>query len=70
MNLEEKAAKQHEVWSHWMKYLFETCGKWENEVVIPSDLVKKWERQMNTEYKDLTEKEKQSDRDIVTKFKL
>ena len=79
MNLEEKADKQHQIWSHWMKYMFTKCdfvlpimisALQDGSCIIQKDDVERWARQMNTDYKDLTEKEKQSDRDIVIKFKL
>lgn len=79
MTIEEKADKQHQIWSHWMKYMFSQCdfglpsvmSAIENgSCIISKDKVERWERQMNTDYKDLTENEKQSDRNIVKNFKL
>lgn len=79
MKLEEKADKQHQIWSHWMKYMFSECdfglptvmSAIENgSCIISKDKVERWAKQMNTDYKDLTEKEKQSDRDIVEAFKI
>ena len=67
---EQLAAKQHEILAHWMKYLFSKCTEDDenNDVIIPGDFVLQWTRQMNTPYKDLTEKEKDSDREQVDKF--
>ncbi len=31
------AAVQHEIWSHWMKYLFAQCESVEGGWLIPSD---------------------------------
>lgn len=79
MNIEEKADKQHQIWSHWMKYMFSQCDFGLPSVlsavetgscIIPKDKVERWMKQMNTDYKDLTLKEKQSDEDIVITFKL
>lgn len=60
---EDLAAYAHEAWSGWMRYLWRLST--ENEdgtVTIPADLVARWQRQTNTEYADLPENEKDSDR--------
>ena len=68
---EKLAAVQHEIWSYWMKHLFSRCvfgvfGECEpgrgGTMTIPAGLVERWSRQMNTEYYDLSEQEKESDR--------
>lgn len=49
-----------------MRYQFAICKKNENgEIIIPADKVERWTRQMNTHYGELSEAEKQSDRDVV-----
>ena len=84
LQLELLAAKQHDIWSHWMKYQFSKCipqkvmsknattGQMEEietgNLVIPKSLVERWTRQMETDYVHLTEEEKQSDRNQVKKF--
>lgn len=67
--LESLADKQHEIWAHWMKYMF-SCGTTDQNGnwTMPADKVERWSRQMNTPYADLTDKEKESDRDQVKKF--
>ena len=62
------AAVQHEIWSHWMKYLFSVCQHEPAgvEVILPNE-AERWKRQMNTPYSELTEKEKESDRDQADK---
>lgn len=67
-NLEELASIQHDIWSHWMKYMFSVCENIDGHLVIPEKLVGRWEAQLETKYKDLTEKEKESDREQVRKF--
>jgi len=63
---ENLSSVQHEIWSRWMRYLFDKCLKNEDgSYLIPSDFVKRWERQMNTNYEQLSEKEKESDREIA-----
>lgn len=69
MTLREKLSEvQHEIWSHWMKYLFSVCEQNGNgSLTIPVDKVKHWQRQMDTPYSDLTEREKDSDREQADK---
>lgn len=61
--LEKLAALEHARWSHWMKYLF-TKGKDFSGFgfYIHKDSVERWKHQLATEYKDLSEAEKESDR--------
>ena len=60
---------QHDIWSHWMKYLFSVSEKLEDgSYKIDKEKAEKWNRQMMTDFNDLSEKEKESDRDIVKKF--
>ena len=67
--LEALAAKQHAIWAHWMKYLFTVCPVDAKGVcTIPAELTERWQRQACTEYEDLSEKEKLSDRQIVKDF--
>lgn len=59
---------QHDIWAHWMQWVFKICP--ENEdgaVTIPAELVNRWRRQIETTYTDLTEKEKDSDREQADK---
>jgi len=66
---EELASEQHNIWSHWMVYLFSVCETNEDgSVTIPSNRVKWWTRQINTAYSDLSEKEKEGDREQVRKL--
>jgi hypothetical protein len=68
--LEKLADIQHKIWSHWMRYMFsigefETdSGKW----TMPEEKAERWIRQLRTEYKDLSEQEKESDRQVVREF--
>lgn len=65
--VEQLAEKEHASWSHWMSYLFKQCAEnpGDGSMTIPPDLVARWYRQMGTSYADLTEREKQSDRNRV-----
>lgn len=67
--LEQLAAIEHERWSHWQSWMHEQCyRKTGGSLIIPADLVTRWERQAQTAYADLTEPEKQSDRDQVMRY--
>lgn len=66
--LEKIAALQHEIWCHWMKYLFEvSIHNRDGTITIPVDKVNRWKRQMTTKYDDLPDSEKTSDREQSAK---
>lgn len=60
---EQLADEQHAIWSHWMKYMF-SCGAYQSNGawVMPAEKVERWQRQMDTPYDDLTDKEREFDR--------
>jgi len=66
---EELAALSHDIWAHWMRYLF-TISIWNSDgsVTIQADDVKRWFRQAQTDYADLSEAEKESDRHQADKI--
>lgn len=69
--LEKLSYFEHESWSNWMKYLFSICKDniaTDGTMTIPASSVAHWMRQMNTPYTELTEREKESDRDEVRKI--
>lgn len=60
--LEKIASLQHDIWSHWMTYLFDVSILNEDgSVTIPKEKVERWKRQMSTSYFNLSASEKQSD---------
>ena len=65
MDIREKFAEYaHDAWSGWMKYLFrKSTLNDDGTVTIPKWAVDRWQRQASTAYKDLSEKEKDNDRD-------
>ncbi len=64
--IERLADKEHAGWAHWMKYLFSKCLMNDRrEVIIPLPLVERWRKQAEIPYAQLSEREKQSDRDEV-----
>lgn len=66
---EQIAGVQHEIWSHWMQYLFSVShANPDGSFTIPADKVRHWHRQMNTPYLKLSESEKDSDREQADKI--
>ena len=66
---EPLADVSHDIWSHWMRWMFTTGafnddGTW----TMPAALVERWKRQMETSYTELTEREKDSDREQADKI--
>lgn len=64
IDVREKLAEYaHEAWSGWMEYMFSKCFvNRQGDCVIPREYWKALQRQVNTSYEDLTEKEKDGDR--------
>jgi hypothetical protein len=58
----------HEQWSGWMEYLFSKCSLEGDPQRIPDWALKRWTRQMNAPYSELSEEEKDSDRREADKF--
>lgn len=66
---EALAAVEHDRWSHWQAFMHGKCSKnADGSLTIPADLVEKWKRQISTVYGDLSETEKESDREQVNKY--
>jgi hypothetical protein len=66
---EQLAAAEHERWAHWQRYVHSKgLQQPDGSIVLPADLVSRWEQQIATQYAQLTEQEKESDRDQVRKY--
>lgn len=67
--LEELADAEHQRWAHWQNYLHsQGVRQADGSLVIPAGLAARWGRQMATPYTELTEAEKESDREQVRKY--
>jgi hypothetical protein len=56
----------HEQWSHWMRYLFSrTQNTQQGFTLIPQEWADRWKKQMDMPYARLSEKEKDSDRELA-----
>ncbi|MDO4283297.1 MAG: hypothetical protein Q4D02_06620 [Clostridia bacterium] len=57
---------EHKRWASWQKYVHEKCTKnADGSLTIPKDSVDWWESEINADYKDLNERQKESDREQV-----
>lgn len=62
--LEPLASLQHDIWVHWMEYLFSVGNlNTDGSFTIPAEKVERWKRQMLTTYNRLSPEEKDSDRE-------
>lgn len=69
MDREKLAELCHEQWSGWMKYLFgKSSLQNDGTLLIPKWATDRWFKQMHTDYKDLSEEEKESDRKEADRF--
>lgn len=60
VDIREKLADLvHQQWIHWMRYMVDNST---------DENIQRWVRQMNTAYADLSEKEKDSDREWADKI--
>jgi hypothetical protein len=67
--VDELAALEHRRWAHWQQYVHEKGEhRPDGSLVLPAELVARWQRQIDTPYEDLTNEEKQSDREQVQKY--
>lgn len=67
--IEALAAIEHERWAHWQAYLHGQCELLDDgSLRIPAELAERWTRQIQTRFEDLTEQEKESDRDQVREY--
>ena len=66
---EELANIEHQRQADWLGYLHSRCYRSEKgDLIVPLKLVENWEYQIETDYKDLSEEEKDSDREQVDRY--
>lgn len=69
-NIEKWAEFEHIRWAKWQNYLHSHLT-WNNDIqawVLPHEWKDRWQMQINTPYQNLTEKEKDSDREQVRPY--
>ncbi len=66
---EELSNIEHQRWVGWQKYMHSLCIKnQDGSLTIPKESVDHWTKQINTPYQNLSEREKESDRDEVRRY--
>ncbi len=64
--VEQLADAEHASWARWMDYLFSKCERLsDGRFAIPHGYARHWIRQTRMQYADLSEREKESDREEV-----
>jgi hypothetical protein len=67
--VETLAAIEHQRWAHWQQYVHANGKRQpDGSLVLPADLVRRWDNQIATAFADLSESEKQSDREQVGRY--
>jgi hypothetical protein len=67
--IEQLAAIEHERWSHWQRYVHSKCVRQpDGSLLLPANLVSRWEKQIKMKYAELDDQEKESDREQVRKY--
>ena len=60
---------EHERWSHWQRYVHSKgLRQTDGSLLLPADLVARWEKQIDTKYAELDDQERESDREQVRKY--
>ncbi len=68
-SIDRLAAVEHERWAHWQQYVHDQCQPTDDgSLVIPAELVERWSRQIETPYAELSEDERESDREQVRRY--
>lgn len=68
-NVERLAPIEHERWAHWQQFVHDQCKHQEDgSLVVPAELVARWQAQIETPYAELPEQAKESDREQVRRY--
>lgn len=68
--IEQLAAIEHTRWAEWQSWCHQLGTRTEGgDLALPSEVVARWDRQIITPYDELSEAEKQSDRDQVERYR-
>jgi hypothetical protein len=67
--IEKLAAVEHERWSQWQRSVHGKCTRQpDGSLLLPAELVARWEQQIATKYVDLADADKERDREQVRKY--
>lgn len=67
-----KAKAVHDIWAHWMRYMFDTLPQLDLHSgrlsVIPFELAERWKQQMRTDFFALSQREQESDYEVADRY--
>lgn len=67
--VEKGANIEHIRWAKWQEYVFSICKlNKDGTAIIPKWAIDQWTRQINTNYADLSDSEKESDKKEVRSY--
>ncbi|CAH0161673.1 hypothetical protein [Microbacterium foliorum] len=67
--IEILASVEHTRWAHWQKYVHDQGQRQsDGSLLLPAELVARWDKQIATRYPDLSDEEQQSDQDQVRRY--
>ena len=67
--VDQLAAIEHERWAHWQRYMHGKASRRDDgALVIPAELVARWEKQIETPYANLSTDEQESDKKQVERY--
>lgn len=67
--IERLAAVEHERWAHWQRYVHDQGARQsDGSLLIPAQIVARWDKQIGTSYAALSAEEQQSDREQVRRY--
>ncbi|WP_298037282.1 hypothetical protein [uncultured Microbacterium sp.] len=67
--IEILASVEHTRWAHWQKYVHDQGQRQrDGSLLLPAELVARWDKQIATSYPDLSDEEQQSDQDQVRRY--
>ena len=67
--VERLASAEHERWAHWQRHMHDQGRLLDDgSLILPAELVARWESQIARSYAELSEAEKDSDRDQVRRY--
>ncbi|WP_304619605.1 hypothetical protein [Paracoccus sediminilitoris] len=68
-DIDKLADVEHQRWANWQSYMHskgEVLA--DGSLLLPPDLVARWEKQIKTPYKKLSDDEKESDREQIRQY--
>jgi hypothetical protein len=67
--VDDLAAVEHDRWARWQRYVHgKGTLQGDGSLILPPELVARWRAQIDAAYADLSEAEKESDREQVRRY--